>query len=74
MGMAKSDAERARAYRARKGAKTREELAPCGTYAAARRHERKGEPIDEACAAALAAHQREMRAQRTSSTKPEHSN
>lgn len=27
-------------------------LAPCGTMAAYKRHKRKGEPVDEACAAA----------------------
>lgn len=59
-----SDAERARRYRARKGATTRAVLQPCGTLAAARRHQRRGEPLDEACREALAAHQRLMRAQR----------
>lgn len=34
--------------------------APCGTYAAYRRHQRNGEPVDEACREAYNAHQREM--------------
>jgi len=62
--MAMSDAERARRYRARKGATTRTGLQPCGTLAAARRHQRRGEPVDQACMEALAAHQRLMRARR----------
>jgi hypothetical protein len=33
---------------------------PCGTYAAARRHQRKGEPLDPACSQALKDHQRAM--------------
>lgn len=33
---------------------------PCGTYAAARRHQRSSEPVCDACAAALAEHQRAM--------------
>jgi len=33
---------------------------PCGTYAAHRRHQRNGEPVDAACRAAYNAHQREM--------------
>ena len=28
------------------------DLAPCGTYAAVRRHRRRGEPLDEACTGA----------------------
>lgn len=35
-------------------------LQPCGTLAAARRHERKGEPLDDACRAALAEHARKQ--------------
>lgn len=62
--MAMSNAERARRYRARKGATTRTGLKPCGTLAAARRHQRRGEPLDEACQQALSAYQRLMRAQR----------
>lgn len=30
-----------------------QELKPCGTVAAARRHQRAGEPLDEACAQAI---------------------
>jgi hypothetical protein len=33
---------------------------PCGTYAAYRRHQRNGEPVDAACRAAYNGHQREM--------------
>lgn len=33
---------------------------PCGTYAAARRHQRRGEPLCAACVAALAEHQHRM--------------
>lgn len=39
---------------------------PCGTYAAARRHQRKGEPLCYACTIALAAHQQEMYEKRKS--------
>lgn len=48
-------AERQRAYRARKGAGTTRGPAPTqphGTLAAARRHERAGEPLCEPCRAA----------------------
>ena len=45
---AKSDAERARAYRDRKRGRATS-LAPCGTRAAAARHRRGGEPLDERC-------------------------
>jgi hypothetical protein len=45
---AKSDAERARAYRDRKRGRATS-LAPCGTRAAAARHRRRGEPLDERC-------------------------
>ena len=37
-----SPAERARAYRARKGATPRKDLAPCGTWPAAMRHYKSG--------------------------------
>lgn len=33
---------------------------PCGTVAAARRHQRNGEPFDPACAAVWKDHQAEM--------------
>ena len=33
---------------------------PCGTYAAARRHQRNKEPLCYACTIALAEHQQEM--------------
>ncbi len=41
-------AERARRYRRRQGIGPRE-LKPCGTVAAARRHLRHGEELDELC-------------------------
>ena len=37
---------------------------PCGTYAAFRRHQRKGEAIDDACRKAYNEHQRDMHAKR----------
>lgn len=37
---------------------------PCGTYAAARRHQRAGEGLCEPCRAALAEHQRAMHQRR----------
>lgn len=61
--MSQSDAERSRAYRDRKrGAPPT--LKPCGTYAAAIRHRRNGEPVDAACAAALAEYQAAQHANR----------
>lgn len=36
------------------------QVAPCGTYAAARRHQRNGEELDPACAEALREHNAEM--------------
>lgn len=35
--------------------------APCGTYAASRRHYRLGEPLDDACAQAQRDYQNELR-------------
>ena len=46
-------AERAKRYRDAKRGGPPREPAPCGTYAAARRHQRRGEPLDDACAEAL---------------------
>lgn len=40
------------------------ELKPCGTYAAARRHQRKGEPVCDLCKVAVTKHNREQRARR----------
>ena len=40
------------------------ELMPCGTYAAARRHQRRGEPVCEACKEAVRAHNAKQRARR----------
>jgi hypothetical protein len=75
--MAKSSAERAKAYRARRGATTRGELASCGTLAAWNRHvrlraklRRQGvpeadlPPIDDACRDAARDHQAVMRTAR----------
>lgn len=36
------------------------ELRPCGTYAAARRHQRHGEPMCTDCKAVIAARQRQF--------------
>lgn len=49
--MAMTNAERQRLARERKknGTPYEPDLRPCGTYAAARRHERNGEPVCEAC-------------------------
>lgn len=41
-------------------------LAACGTYAAARRHERRGETMDDACAEALRAYRADRQAARRS--------
>ena len=41
-------------------------LQPCGTRAAARRHERRGELLDPACLAARAAYDRRLNRRRTS--------
>lgn len=60
-----SDAERAAAYRRRKGAQPRGPLKPCGTVAAARRHQRASEPLCAACAEAWREHQATMYRQRT---------
>jgi hypothetical protein len=35
-------------------------LQPCGTYAAAKRHQRAGEPLDGPCREALRVHQHDM--------------
>lgn len=57
-------ADRQRRYRDRNGARVGQSpgpvpSAPCGTASAWKRHQRKGEPIDAACAAAWAEYQRE---------------
>jgi len=46
--------------RRRNGPPQPREVQPCGTYAAARRHQRKGEAMDAACAEALRVHNAEM--------------
>lgn len=59
-----SSAEYQRKWRAKQGARTGEPgrpiTQPCGTNAAYKRHQRRGEPIDAACRAAWAAYQREL--------------
>ena len=40
------------------------DLQPCGTVAAARRHQRAGEPLCEACRTAWTSHQHRMYVQR----------
>ena len=56
-------ADRSRAYRASKGARTGQPgpppSAPCGTVSAYKRHLRQGETPDDACRAAWAEYQRE---------------
>ena len=47
--MAKSDAERARAYRDRKRGRPARTLAPCGTRAAAVRHRAHNEQVCALC-------------------------
>jgi hypothetical protein len=61
MAMAE-DQERSRfaEYRDRKRGGPPREPKPCGTVAAARRHQRNGESLDEACAKAWAEHQHEQ--------------
>lgn len=59
-------AERAKAYRDRVRGGEPRALSPCGTYAAAKRHRRKNEPLDRACLDALAEYQREFYAARKS--------
>lgn len=63
-----SSADYQRAWRASKGAKTgqpgRPVTAECGTTTAYKRHQRKGEPIDTACADAWSAYQRDRYAAR----------
>lgn len=62
--MGASDAERARAYRARKRGGPPRKLAPHGTTAAYRRHERHGEPPCEECREAHRKFQRDLYARR----------
>jgi hypothetical protein len=61
-----SDAERARAYRDRKRGAPPRPLEPCGSLAAARRHERAGVKLadmDPACRDAMRKHNARMQAQ-----------
>lgn len=58
--VAASDAERAKNYRDNKRGKPPRVPAPCGTYTAAMRHRRRGEPLDAACSVALADYQAEQ--------------
>ena len=64
-----SNADRQRAYRARKGARVGQPpgpapSAPCGAVSAYKRHVRRGEPIDDACRLAYNAEQRRLYAAR----------
>jgi hypothetical protein len=61
-----TEAERAKAYRDRVRGGAPRALAPCGTYAAAKRHRRKNEPLDRACLDALAEYQRQFNAAKRS--------
>jgi hypothetical protein len=56
---AMTPADDSKRYRDRKRGKPPRAPAPCGTPAAAKRHRRKGEPLDDACIAAERAYQRE---------------
>lgn len=82
-GMVLTPAERARRYRARKGATPRTELEPCGTLAAWHRHVRQRAKlrrdgvaeadlpvIDAECRQAAQRHQEDMRARRTAAAVP----
>lgn len=71
--MADDDATRARRYRDSKRGKPARQPAPCGTYAAYRRHQRKGEPIDDACRQAYTDYQRELQQARRAKNKPNQS-
>lgn len=53
-------ADRQRAYRDRKRGTPARVPLPCGTLAAFRRHQRRGEPIDQACRDAYNAAHRDM--------------
>lgn len=59
-----STADYQREWRAKHGARTgkpgRPATQPCGTVAAYKRHQRNGEPIDQACRDAWSARQREL--------------
>lgn len=70
--MTQSNADRQRAYRDRKRGGPPRALQPCGTVAAARRHERAGEPLCEPCrrarAEAAARHRRRRKATQTAAT------
>jgi hypothetical protein len=58
-------ADRSRAYRERQRGGPPRAPQPCGTYAAYRRHQRHGEPIDDACREAYNAQQRAWHAARS---------
>jgi len=58
--MAQSEAERQRAWRDRQRGTPPRDPKPCGTVAAARRHQRAGEPFCEPCRIAWNAHQVDM--------------
>lgn len=61
-------ADRSRRYRDRIRGGPPRTPKPCGTVAAARRHQRAGEPLDEACAEAWREHQRAMYQKRRNQT------
>jgi hypothetical protein len=62
------NAESQRAYRDRKRGGPPRTPKPCGTMAAYRRHQRHGEPIDDACREAYNAEQRRLYRLRKRST------
>lgn len=61
-------AEKQAAYRDRRRGGPPRPLAPCGTVAAYRRHQRRGEPVDAACRDAYNAAHRTMYHQRKERT------
>lgn len=69
-----STADYQRKWRAAHGARTGQPgpppTQPCGTNAAYKRHQRKGEPPCDACRAAWSAYQRELYARRRKKNDP----
>ena len=60
----RSDADYQRAYRDRQRGRPARTLKPCGTYAAAMRHRRHGEPLCPACKRASADYARDYQQRR----------
>jgi hypothetical protein len=62
------DAERQRAYRDRKRGRPPRQPKPCGTWAAAQRHRRRGEQVCGACETAEKRHNAEQYEKRKGAT------